>query len=71
MLVMGTIIAQMVLGLILSNVGILPVVQVLHIGLSSLMVCGMFVWLLGAFGREWSQGGSLNDGGLLLRSERH
>lgn len=70
-LVMGTIIAQMILGLILSNVGILPVVQVLHIGLSSLMVCGMFTWLLGAFGTRGMQGMTLSDGGLLLRSERH
>ncbi len=67
MLVLGTVLAQMVLGLILSNVGILPVVQVLHIGLSSLMVCGMFVWILGAFGTRGIQGMSLSDGGLRLR----
>ena len=67
LLVLGTIFAQMILGLILSNVGVLKVVQVLHIGLSSLMVCGMFVWLLGVFGRETAGiddvGGSLNSGG--------
>ena len=51
-LVLGMVLAQMVLGIILSNVGILRVVQVLHIGLSSLLVCGMFVWLLGAFGKQ-------------------
>lgn len=51
-LVLGIVLSQMVLGIILSNVGILRVVQVLHIGLSSLLVCGMFVWLLGAFGRQ-------------------
>jgi len=49
-LVLAMVISQMFLGLILANVGILRVVQVLHIGLSSLLVCGMFVWLLGAFG---------------------
>ncbi len=65
LLVMGTIVAQMVLGIILSNVGVLRVVQVLHIGLSSLMVCGMFVWLLGAFGKQLND----RDHGRLLRGE--
>jgi heme a synthase len=51
-LVLSMVLSQMVLGIILSNVGILRVVQVLHIGLSSLLVCGMFVWLLTAFGKQ-------------------
>jgi cytochrome c oxidase assembly protein subunit 15 len=51
-LVLSMVLSQMVLGIILSNVGILRVVQVLHIGLSSILVCGMFAWLLGAFGRQ-------------------
>ena len=51
-LVMSMVLSQMVLGIILSNVGILRVVQVLHIGLSSILVCGMFLWLLGAFGKQ-------------------
>jgi len=44
--VMGIILAQMVLGLLLSKVGILPIVQVLHIGLSSILLTAMFYWLL-------------------------
>lgn len=51
-LVLSMVLSQMILGIILANVGILRVVQVLHIGLSSLLVCGMFVWLLGAFGSQ-------------------
>ena len=51
-IVMSMVLSQMVLGIILSNVGILRVVQVLNIGLSSILVCGMFVWLLGAFGKQ-------------------
>lgn len=43
--------AQMFLGLILAHVGIVRVAQVLHIGLSSLLVSGLFLWLLGATGR--------------------
>ena len=38
--------AQMCLGLILSQVGILPFAQVLHIGLSSILVATLFLWLL-------------------------
>ena len=40
------VLAQMCLGLILSQVGILPVAQVLHIGLSSVLVAALFLWLL-------------------------
>jgi cytochrome c oxidase assembly protein subunit 15 len=38
--------AQMVLGVILAHAGILRAVQILHIGLSSLLVSGLFLWLL-------------------------
>lgn len=48
-LVTGIVFAQMCLGLILSQVGILPVAQVLHIGLSSILVSALLLWLLGAF----------------------
>ncbi|WP_169334296.1 COX15/CtaA family protein [Rubritalea marina] len=51
-LMAGFIFLQMVFGLILSQVGILPVIQVLHIGISSLMVTVFFHWLLGAFARH-------------------
>jgi cytochrome c oxidase assembly protein subunit 15 len=38
--------------LILAHVGIVRVVQVLHIGLSSLLVSGLFLWLLGTSTRN-------------------
>ena len=47
--VFGCVLLQMVLGLVLSQVGVLPVVQVLHIGISSIMVTVFFHWLLAAF----------------------
>lgn len=46
--VLALILAQMVLGIILAHVGIVGVAQVLHIGLSSLLVSALFLWLLGA-----------------------
>jgi heme a synthase len=46
--IVGLVISQMVLGILLANVGILPTAQVLHIGLSSLLVSGLFLWLLAA-----------------------
>jgi heme a synthase len=46
--IMGLITAQMVLGVVLSQVGIVRVAQILHIGLSSLLVSGLFLWLLGS-----------------------
>ena len=42
------VLSQMVLGLVLSNVGILPIAQVLHVGLSSILVATLFYWLLTA-----------------------
>lgn len=44
--VVGIVFAQMVLGLVLSKVGVLAVVQVLHIGLSSILVAVLYYWLL-------------------------
>ena len=38
--------SQMVLGVVLGHIGILPIAQVLHVGLSSLLVSGLFLWLL-------------------------
>ena len=49
--ILGIVLAQMVLGLVLSQVGILPVVQVLHIGLSSVLVTVFFHWMLAAFAK--------------------
>ena len=47
-LVFGIVLSQMCLGLILSQVGILPIAQVLHIGLSSILVSALLLWLLGS-----------------------
>ncbi|MBK1853797.1 COX15/CtaA family protein [Verrucomicrobiaceae bacterium 5K15] len=44
--ILGAVLCQMVLGLILAQVGILPFAQVLHIGLSSILVSALFLWLL-------------------------
>lgn len=46
LLVFGVILAQMVMGLVLAWIGVLPVIQVLHIGLSSILVAAMFHWLM-------------------------
>ncbi len=46
--IFSLIAAQMVLGVILSQVGIVRGAQVLHIGLSSLLVSALFLWLLGS-----------------------
>lgn len=51
-LVTAIVLAQMCLGLVLSQVGILPAAQVLHIGLSSILVSALFLWLLGAFAQS-------------------
>lgn len=47
--ILAMVLSQMVLGLILSNVGVLRSVQVLHIGLSSVLIIAMFSWSLAAF----------------------
>ena len=41
----GVILAQMVLGVLMSHVSVHPVVQVLHIGLSSVLIVALF-WLI-------------------------
>jgi heme a synthase len=46
--IIGIILTQMLLGVVLAHLGVFPIVQVLHIGLSSLLVSGLFLWLLGA-----------------------
>ena len=50
-LILGLVLAQMLLGVVLAHVGVVAVAQVLHIGLSSLLVSGLFLWLLGASAR--------------------
>ncbi|MDB6073685.1 MAG: Cytochrome c oxidase assembly protein subunit 15 [Verrucomicrobiaceae bacterium] len=44
--IIGLIFAQMMLGIVLSQIGIVRVAQVLHIGLSSLLVSALFLALL-------------------------
>lgn len=44
--IVGLVFAQMFLGIVLARVGILAVAQILHIGLSSLLVSGLCLWLL-------------------------
>lgn len=46
--IFALIFGQMVLGIILSQIGIVAIAQILHIGLSSLLVSGLFLWLLGS-----------------------
>ena len=48
--IVALVLAQMVLGIILSHYGIMKSVQILHIGLSSLLVSGLFLWLLAGRG---------------------
>ncbi|MFT4638400.1 MAG: cytochrome c oxidase assembly protein subunit 15 [Verrucomicrobiales bacterium] len=50
--ILGFVIGQMILGIILSQIGILAAAQVLHIGLSSLLISAIALWILGAFARE-------------------
>jgi len=47
-LILALVLAQMAIGLVLSQVGIGPVTQVLHVGLSSILVSTLFLWLLGS-----------------------
>lgn len=46
--ILGLVFAQMVLGIVLARVGILAIAQILHIGLSSLLVSALCLWLLAA-----------------------
>ncbi len=48
--IVALVVAQMVLGVVLAHWGILPLAQVLHVGLSSLLVSGLCLWLLGGAG---------------------
>ena len=45
-IVLGMVLSQMILGFWISFIGLTPVVQVLHIGLSSILVACLFLWLL-------------------------
>ncbi len=46
--IVALIFLQMLLGLVLSQIGIVRLAQVLHIGASSLLVSALFLWLLAA-----------------------
>ena len=45
-IILGSVLGQMVLGLVLSQVGILPFAQVLHVGLSAILISVLLLWLL-------------------------
>ena len=47
--ILGLIVGQMCLGLVLSQVGILAIAQILHIGLSSLLISSLVLWIFGVF----------------------
>jgi cytochrome c oxidase assembly protein subunit 15 len=49
--ILGVVLAQMVLGVFMSQVVIHPVVQVLHVGLSSVLLCAEVLWFLASRGR--------------------
>lgn len=42
----GLVLSLLVMGLVLSQVGVLPVVQVLHVGAAALLVTVLYFWLL-------------------------
>lgn len=46
--IFGLVFSQMLLGVVLSKIGILSIAQILHIGLSSLLVSGLCLWLVGS-----------------------
>lgn len=46
--IVSLVLSQMALGVVLSHIGIVKIAQILHIGLSSLLVSALFLWLLGA-----------------------
>lgn len=48
LIIVALIILQMILGLVLSQIGIVRLAQILHIGASSLLVSALFLWLLAA-----------------------
>ena len=50
--ILGMVLGQMVLGLVLSHISVLALAQVLHIGLSALLIAALFLWVLGAFAGE-------------------
>jgi cytochrome c oxidase assembly protein subunit 15 len=47
--VLGVVLAQMVLGLIMAQVEIHPVVQVLHLGLSGILLALTTLWFCGTW----------------------
>jgi cytochrome c oxidase assembly protein subunit 15 len=46
----GMVFALMVMGVILAHVGVLRVVQVLHVGVAALLVAALYLWLLASRG---------------------
>jgi heme a synthase len=60
--ILGLILAQMLLGIVLARVGIVRTAQVLHIGLSSLLVSALCLWLLGAWAASREAGLCSSEG---------
>jgi len=54
-IILGSVLSQMVLGVVLSQVGILPFAQVLHVGLSAILVSSLLLWLLAARRADFSE----------------
>ncbi len=54
--VLAAVLAQMVLGLVMAQVEIHPVVQVLHLGLSAILLTLAALWFFGTFRREAAAG---------------
>lgn len=52
--IVSLVVCQMLLGVVLAQAGVFRVAQILHIGLSSLLVTGLFLWLLGSSSRTFS-----------------
>lgn len=46
--IVALVVGQMLLGVVLAQAGVYRVAQILHIGLSSFLVSGLFLWLLGS-----------------------
>lgn len=43
--VLGGVLAQMVLGLTLAHWGVFPAVQILHVGISAIIICTLLAWI--------------------------
>jgi len=56
------VLAMMAMGVVLAHVAVLPVIQVLHVGLTSVLVCLAWGWLLEVFSSASRSGGIATAG---------